>query len=1217
MHECDTEAIEHAPEHVLPTPALEDEPVYADFERGDVVGRGSNAIVYEATVADNADWVIALKEPHAPEEVSAAITDRFRSEAETWAGLADHDNVVVVHAWATDPVPWIALEYVDDGSLADRTGECGVNQALWIGARVAAAIDHAHQNGVAHLDLKPENVLFRESPGDAWSVPKVADWGMAAFLQAETLNLEGLSPRYAAPEQFAPDRHGPPGARTDVYQLGIVLYELLVGTVPFDGPPRVLRDAVLEEPPPAPSGRNPSLPAAVNDVLDRALAKDPADRYASMAAFRRELERLLAARTRYEPADDASSAPESGVRAVPRDSAPEPAASATTAGAATSPYERALTLAEEGFVQLSERYFARRTPVPPLEAWRRGVRLVDAHAGRAVERVVPREGENGEGRVVLTDLLLDELRSGSDHVVLGPPGSGKSTVCKGVACEWFDRGYGPVFYRESGQGERFDRPDALARRVTDTASHALVVVEDAVRPEAEAVFAFLDRVADREDVTVLLDAREAEWREAGRGADAFGTDPAARGREALDPVYVPRPDAREHERFVRAAETATDRPVEIDIGQLQADITEAAASELDDDETQPGELFYLLHRLTALARDPLTESDTPTTMTDAVADAYERLADLGDDALDVGICVNLLNTAGIGVYPELLYAVAPDEPLAVDDAIDVLDGRAVFPREADWSDGTTAYPAVHEAWSTEFLVRCLDANGEDAACERFGRVLTQVLSLANDDARREQIVGTLSGDAPYLARIDADPAAWADETVEQMFGLADDSPRLAPLFGTTDTAAYDLPKACSAARRRSVLLTRGDAHRGASDYERARSEYETALERARGADDQPRVAASLKGLGTVARLQNDYEKAREYYQHSLEIARDLDDRRLEAEVLNHLGTSATSRSEYDKGRQYVERSLEISRELGDRLSMARCLQTLGRIAYRQSDHERAREQLHRSLEVKRELGDRPGIARSLNRLGTTATAQGDYEQARRYLLRSLELWRDLDSRIDVAGNLHNLGIVATEQGEYERAREYYQQSLETIRDLNAPDVKALNFNMLGRVAEQQNNYEQAREYHQRTLEIWREPDDRHGIARALQDLGSTARGLGDLTAAREYLDRSLEIYRDVGDEDGRAECLQKLGAVAYRRENYDDARERYETARSIFENTGNVGYELNVLEDLIELERDTGNHERAREHCETARQRLDATDSQFSDVRGAIQTVCGTIPTDE
>jgi len=1180
-----------------------DEPLrYDDVERDAAVGHGGTATVHAASVSGSPDRVVALKEPHVREPVPETVHGRFRREAEAWTRLDDHDHVVTVHGWATDPHPWIAMEYLDGGTLAALVGDVDPPRALWTGASVAAAVSAAHRNGVLHGDLTPTNVLLSTVGSDAWAVPKVADWGMARVERAGTVNLEGLSPRYAAPEQFDPDRYDPPGAATDVYQLGVVLYELLVGSVPFEGPPRVLGEAVLGERPPPATGRNPALPGPVDDLLDPALAKSPADRYGSMDAFRRAIERTFTSLTGHEPTGTVA-----GVTGADLRPADAPDTSVTTARTDT-PYRRALDFAAEGFVELSKAYFARRDPAPPLEAWRRGVRLVDARAGRAVERTVPAEDGAGEDRGTLAEDLVARARSGTDTVVLGPPGSGKSTVCKRVACEWFDRGYGRVLYRESGAGPRFERPDAVARWLGRTDGHALVIVEDAVRPEARAVFEVLDSVRDAEGVMVLVDARESEWRETGRGTDTLGTDPVSRGRETLEPVYVPRPDRREHERFVAVTEAATDESLDVDVDRLRGAVERSTGEDFVEDDPRPGELFYLLHRLTSLACDPLS-GDGASTLTDAVADVHGRLADAGDRALEVGYCVNLCNAAGIGVHPELLYAVVPDEPLAVEEAVDVLESRVLFPRTTDWSDGATAYPAVHEAWSQEFLAYGFEADGEDAT-ERFGRVLEGVLSLGESERARRLVADALPGSATYLGRVEADPPGWLDRTMEATFGLAAAAPRLAPLFGTTETSTYDLPPSCPARCRLEAMVTRADAHRSVSEYEAARTEYNTVTRRARAADESVVEARALVGLGTVARLVNDFDAAREQYTTALEIAREVDEPRLEATVLNHLGMNETRRDEYETAKAYVEGSLELAREAGDRLAVARCLHTLGTVATRRGDPDRATDRLERSLEIKREVGDRPGVARSLNRLGTAAQKRGDHEAAREYFGRSLDIWQELGNRWWEAALLHNLGMVARVQGEYDRAERYHERALEMNRDLSVPHGVGMNLSKLGTIAEDRGAHEQAREYHRRSVEVFKELEKAQDLAYGYQYLGTTATALAEFETARTNLERSLQLHHEVGDDHGRAECLVGFGSLARRRTDLARARGFYEAAATVFRDIGDGRRELEALVKLIEAEQAAGRTDGVCDRCERVRGLLE-TATVPPDLRGSAESVCG------
>jgi serine/threonine-protein kinase len=257
------------------------------------LGSGETADVVEMRV-DGADETVAVKQPRLESTLQTETVDRFVEEAETWQKLDDHDHIVGVVDWGEQPLPWIALEHMDGGSLADRVGRLSTEKGLWVGACAAAGVWSTHRRGVAHLDLKPENILFRTTGSRTWDVPKVSDWGLARLLLEESSGVEGFSPRYAAPEQLEPGDYGRPNARTDVYQLGTIVYELLTAEPVFDGAARTVIDRHLNAEPTPPTDVDATLPSAVDDVVLAALAKEKDDRYESMLDFRRDLESLFA-----------------------------------------------------------------------------------------------------------------------------------------------------------------------------------------------------------------------------------------------------------------------------------------------------------------------------------------------------------------------------------------------------------------------------------------------------------------------------------------------------------------------------------------------------------------------------------------------------------------------------------------------------------------------------------------------------------------------------------------------------------------------------------------------------------------------------------------------------------------------------------------------------------------------------------------------------------
>ena len=263
---------------------------YDAIKKGDAIGSGGNADVYRATATTESGEVeLALKEPRMSGTIDTSTIDQMLTEAETWQQLDDHDHIVSVVDYGSNPLPWIAMEYMDGSHLADRAEDFEFKQALWTAICITKAVRHAHRRGIAHLDLKPTNILFREV-ADAWDIPKVGDWGLSKHLLQHSKSVEGMSPHYAAPEQFDED-FGSADDITDIYQLGTVFYELFTGQPPFEGQTYRVMDKIKNEDPIPPSDIG-DIPPEVDHILLTALAKDKADRYETVVYLRDELQEL-------------------------------------------------------------------------------------------------------------------------------------------------------------------------------------------------------------------------------------------------------------------------------------------------------------------------------------------------------------------------------------------------------------------------------------------------------------------------------------------------------------------------------------------------------------------------------------------------------------------------------------------------------------------------------------------------------------------------------------------------------------------------------------------------------------------------------------------------------------------------------------------------------------------------------------------------------------
>ncbi|MCX6000534.1 MAG: serine/threonine-protein kinase, partial [Chloroflexi bacterium] len=247
---------------------------------------GEYADVFAAKRQAKDGATVVVKTLRLPAE-QASLAMQFLREVRLWGKLS-HPNIVRLFEWGDKPFPWMAMEYMEKGTLRKKLNSLSMMESLQIATRLAEALSYAKGAGVTHRDIKPENVLF-----DHDNNPKLSDWRLAGILpkSSEDGPKSGRVSAYSPPERLSTD-FGAADWRTDIYQLGVLLYEMVTGKPPFTGDDEAVIEKIKKQQPRRPSEVKAGVGKHVDPIILKCLAKNRDERYQDALALKEELEKL-------------------------------------------------------------------------------------------------------------------------------------------------------------------------------------------------------------------------------------------------------------------------------------------------------------------------------------------------------------------------------------------------------------------------------------------------------------------------------------------------------------------------------------------------------------------------------------------------------------------------------------------------------------------------------------------------------------------------------------------------------------------------------------------------------------------------------------------------------------------------------------------------------------------------------------------------------------
>ncbi|HET9951677.1 MAG TPA: protein kinase [Candidatus Eisenbacteria bacterium] len=949
------------------------------------LGAGGMGEVYRA-LDTKLGRTVAIKVLPAATVADPTARRRLLDEARAAASLT-HPHIVTIYSVdESEGSDFIVMEYVEGKSLKERLddGPLDVPELLRVGIDVADALAAAHAIGLIHRDIKPANILLTSQAG-----AKVLDFGIAkrmASATTETIaqtatNVTGSglivgTVAYMAPEQA---RGETLDGRADVFSLGATLYEAATGRQAFEGSTTLdTMVAVATKTPVTPTVIRPELPADLDVILGRALAKRRDDRYGSS----RELA-------------DALRALREGTGTLTRG----------TGAFTASPVDVPNNL-----------------PTPMTSFIGRARERSEVQRLLGTSRVVTLLGFGGSGKTRLAIQVAKELQHEfkdgvwlAEFEALSDPTLVPQQVARAIGVK-----------EEPG----IPIADTIAASLQGKKS---LIVLDNCEQVASAVAFLLSKILPRAaDVRVLATSREplafggeVVWRiptlSVPDPRTSAITSKDAAGRFEAIRLFVDRAQA------VQPAFLLTDKNASavaqvchhLDGIPLAIELAAVRVKVLPVEQI----LARLKDRFALLTGGSRTALPRQQTLRATVDWSYEMLSEQEKKLL------NRVSVFAGGFSLETAEAVCAWNGLEAFDVLDtlgpLLDKSLVVPGEAADSPRYSLLETIRD-YAAERLKEAKETEAQDARHalhffklalqaepELQGRDQAEWFALLDREhenirrATRYHIVNADAGGALLMAGA-IWRYWWTRGFWEEGRRVLHDALALPDSQGPT----IDRAKALYA----SAVLARGQGDFASADAYLAES-----LPMARGANDKVGEASALFEQGNLANARGDLENAARLYQESLAIRREIEDRRGLSLTLHNLAVVAQSRGGSDEARRLFEEALGIHRELGNAAMEAHTLNGLTDIALHEGDLDAAQRHLEQGLAIQRELGNKDGIGFSLRQLGEVATRRQDATRARVLLKEALEIFQALGDSNGLVDMVDSIAGLAALIGQWERA----------------------------------------------------------------------------------------------------------------------------------------------------------------------------------------------------
>ncbi len=1075
-------------------------PLANRYKVGKLIGQGGMGSVFQGTDIQT-DAPVAIK--YLKREVVADNPDmlrRFEQEGEALRVL-NHPNIVKMLDTVTEGEDhYLIMEYVPGGSLRDvldTDDHFSVQRALYVALDLADALTRAHRLNIIHRDIKPANVLLAED-----GTPRLTDFGVAHVGSAPRVTQDNAvvgTLAYLAPEAF---EGGVANARTDIWAFGILLYEMLIGKLPFeDTHISTLITSILTAPIPNLETMRPDIPIGLVDLVHRMLEKDPNQRIPSVRLVGAELEavirgdaRVVAPRmplsTRFDtpPAARTSEVMKRHHHNLPAQTTPfvgRDVELAEIADLLHSPDQRLITLIAPG--GMGKTRLGIEVGQQALNQFEHGVFFVPLAPLSETGQIVPEIASNIEfefgGQAEPKDQLLDYLREKQMLLIL----------------------------------------DNFEHLISGAS-----IVGDILRAAP--------------DVQIITTSRERLRLQGERVYDVPGmTFPDWETPEELNEFSAVR-------LFMQSARRVQpDFEINKDTAPCVARITrlvqgmplgiELAAAWLE--VLSPSEIVSEIEKSFDFLETDLQDVPERHRSLRAVfeyswnllaQDEREVLAQLavfrGGFSREAAMAVTgaALRTLTALVNKSLLRR-APDGRYELHIQIQQFAAEAL--------DATPAVAAAVKAKHAEFYIAYVTMREEEMQAEQQKR-RTDELTGELENIRAALFESIASNKPEAVDRVRW-PLLWYYEFTSTPRNGVKLFEQLLAALHKHGVKNDDL----MALRLRSMVV---GLNIRIGIYDNQRQTMETILGQLRHYDDTEAEVYGLNNLCYVCMMTGEYDASVDYGKAACDLSQAIPNPALRAIAVGNLGYVHYLRGELEQAKQHYETLLDGSTFVNmSGVGLAYYNNNMGEILRAMGQHQRAQQCFEDAYSRFKAIEHQRGMAFSLNNLGGVLFGEGRINEAEEKYRQSYRLNRDIGDRWGTGHSLSALGNIALLKGDNDEAQRYYQESLALRQSMGDKRTIADSLTDLGDVAGAKGQLDEAERLYAQALELRREIGDPQGEAYALIALAWAKVATSELDLALAYSQQALDIVEAINAIFGLFQIVAMRGAIYLEREEYQAA----------------------------------------------------------------------------